>query len=193
MDLFEEEQRIYDNAVNHIKAVETGESYDFENFRTLAEEYRSLLKQLRRVTKLSDKTTTGLNESNLELIDKVHYDTLTGIYNRRFMEKGLEENIRSLSRAGKPLSVMMLDIDFFKRYNDTYGHSAGDDCLKTVAGAVAGCVEYADNFAARYGGEEFVVVLPDTEEAGAELIAEKIIKTIRELGIPHEKMKRQTV
>lgn len=187
MDLFEEEQQVYDSAVNHIKAVDTGAPYDFEEFRMLAKEYRSLLKQLRRVTKLSDRTTTDLNESNLELKDKVHYDTLTGIYNRRYMEEGLEESIRSLSRAGSVLSVMMLDIDFFKKYNDTYGHSAGDDCLKAVAGALAGCIVSDDDFVARYGGEEFVVVLTDTDEAEAELVAGKMLEAVRALGIPHVK------
>lgn len=187
MDLFEEEQQIYDNAMNHIKAVDAGAPYDFEEFRTLTKEYRIILKQLRRMTKLSDRTTDNLHESNLDLIDKVHYDTLTGIYNRRFMEENLEKNIQLLARSEGVLSIMIMDIDFFKRYNDTYGHSAGDDCLKAVAKAIGDCVASTDDFVARYGGEEFVAVLPNTNEAQAAIIAEKILETVRELGIPHKK------
>lgn len=187
MDLFEEEQRIYDNAVNHIKAVDMGEPYNFEQFRTLTDEYCSLLKQLRRMTKLSDRTATGLNESNLELMGKVNYDTLTGIYNRRYMEEILEKDIRLLSRTEGYLSIMMLDVDFFKKYNDTYGHSSGDECLKAVAKTLAGCVMQPDDFAARYGGEEFVVALSNTSKSEACFIAEKILEAVRALGISHEK------
>lgn len=187
MDLFEAEQRIYDRAVKHMKAVDAGEAYDFEEFRALTKGYHAILRQLRRITKLYDRTTDNLHESNLDLADKVHYDALTGIYSRRFMEEGLERNIRSLSRSGGVMAVMMMDIDFFKKYNDTYGHTAGDECLRTVAKAIAGCIARADDFVARYGGEEFVAVLPNTDEKGVALIAEKVLQAIRGLGIPHVK------
>jgi len=85
------------------------------------------------------------------------------------------------------LSVLMLDIDFFKRYNDTYGHGAGDTCLKRVAETVAKTLSRAEDFVARYGGEEFTVVLPHADAKGARMIADKIIKNIQALKIPHEK------
>jgi diguanylate cyclase (GGDEF)-like protein len=83
--------------------------------------------------------------------------------------------------------MLMIDIDFFKRYNDTYGHVEGDRCLKAVAQTLAQCITRADDFVARYGGEEFIVVLPNTDEQGARLIAEKMLDNVRALRLPHEK------
>ena len=118
---------------------------------------------------------------------EVEYDGLTGIYNRRFFDKNAKRIISSLSRSGSLLSLLMIDIDFFKRYNDTYGHVEGDKCLKIVAQALSKSITRADDFVARYGGEEFVVVLPNTDEYGARLIAEKLLENIRNCNIPHEK------
>lgn len=186
MDIFEEEQKIYERAASHMRSVEEGEPYDFGEFKVLVKEYRSLLKQLRRMTKISDRTSEGLHENNLSLIDKVHYDTLTGIYSRRYMEAGLKRSLQLLGHSEGILSILMMDIDFFKRYNDTYGHSAGDDCLRAVAKALDACVVNADNFVARYGGEEFVAVLPNTDEAGVAVMAQQLLDAVRKLNIPHE-------
>jgi len=116
-----------------------------------------------------------------------HFDALTGIYNRRYMEETLKQVIATLSRANSALSLLMMDIDNFKKYNDTYGHSAGDDCLKQVAGALESVVRREGDFVARYGGEEFIAVLPNTDEAGAVMVAEGILKAVMDLNIPHEK------
>jgi diguanylate cyclase (GGDEF)-like protein len=113
------------------------------------------------------------------------YDMLTGIYNRRFFDKNMKRIIRSLSRSGGLLSILLIDIDFFKRYNDTYGHIEGDNCLKIVAQTLFNSITRADDFAARYGGEEFVVVLPNTDEQGVKTIAEKLLDNIRNCNIPH--------
>jgi diguanylate cyclase (GGDEF)-like protein len=80
----------------------------------------------------------------------------------------------------------MIDIDYFKKYNDTYGHDAGDRCLREVASALSQCVMRDEDFIARYGGEEFVAVLPNTDKDGVQLIAEKMLEKVRELNIPHE-------
>jgi len=117
---------------------------------------------------------------------EVEYDALTGIYNRRYFDETMEHVISSLSRSESLLSVMMIDIDFFKRYNDTYGHVEGDKCLKAVAQTLAQCITRADDFVARYGGEEFVVILPNTDEQGARLIADKLLDNVRDLYLPHE-------
>ncbi|MCL2634198.1 MAG: diguanylate cyclase [Oscillospiraceae bacterium] len=117
---------------------------------------------------------------------KIFLDGLTGLYNRRFFDESITRIIKSLSRSGSVLSLMMIDIDFFKKYNDTYGHSAGDDCLRKVADALKKCIIRADDFVARYGGEEFVVVLPNTDETGSLNVAEKLLLSIRECNIPHE-------
>jgi diguanylate cyclase (GGDEF)-like protein len=114
-------------------------------------------------------------------------DQLTGIYNRRFMDGNLKKIIKSLSRTGGNLSVLMADIDFFKKYNDTYGHDMGDKCLKKIANVLVQCTTREDDFVARYGGEEFVVVLPNTDEDGAQRMADRILNRVRECGILHEK------
>jgi len=113
-------------------------------------------------------------------------DQLTGIYNRRYLDGSLQKIIKSLSRTGSNLSVLMIDIDYFKKYNDTYGHDAGDGCLRAVTNALSLCVIREEDFVARYGGEEFVAVLPNTDEKGAQIVAERMLEKVRECNIPHE-------
>jgi|GEM_PF-2549130 len=120
-------------------------------------------------------------------LDKVYYDGLTGIHNRRFFDENIERIVQSMSRSGGILSLLLIDVDFFKQYNDTYGHDAGDDCLRSVARALAQSLSRADDFVARYGGEEFVIVLPNTDESGARLIADKLLENMRKCNMPHEK------
>jgi diguanylate cyclase (GGDEF)-like protein len=127
-----------------------------------------------------------LSKTIQDLFTKANVDALTGIYNRRFMENNLEHVMGMLTRANGVLSVLMLDIDYFKRYNDTYGHDQGDECLRAVAHALAGGISRASDFVARYGGEEFIAILPNTEENGARSIAEKLLKSVRELNLTHE-------
>jgi len=189
-DLFEHEQQIYDCAINRtIEVLRKNAHFDFKEYITIVKEYGKLLRQLRRATKISDRVTGNLNTSKVDLLGKVHFDALTGIYNRRFMEDNLSRVVKSVARSGGCLSVMMMDIDFFKEYNDTYGHNEGDACLKTVAETITGCLSRADDFAVRYGGEEFAVILSNTDESGARVMANKILEAIRSRNIPHEKNK----
>jgi len=116
-----------------------------------------------------------------------NFDALTGIYNRRYFDENLKNLINFMSRTGGKLTLMMIDIDFFKEYNDTYSYNKGDSCLKIVAKTLSKSVSRTEDFVARYGGKEFVVVLPNTDEKGAQIIAQKILSTIRECKIPHEK------
>ena len=113
-------------------------------------------------------------------------DALTGLSNRRHLERSLEVETARLSRNGDWLSVIMLDIDFFKQFNDTYGHPAGDRCIMMVAAALARAVKRATDLPARYGGEEFACVLPGTDPEGAALVAQEIRLQIQSLNIPHE-------
>jgi len=126
-------------------------------------------------------------DKNRELTENVYHDTLTGVYSRRFLENNLERVIKSLSRSGGELSLLFIDIDNFKKYNDTYGHGEGDECLKAVAKTLAATLLRADDFVARYGGEEFVVVLPNTNEAGAKVVAESLLTNTLNQKIVHEK------
>jgi len=186
-DILADEQRIYNEAVSIVNAVRNGAEFDFEEYAKLTDEYGKLLDEHRLTTIISDSTTVELYENNLDLSDKVYLDSLTGIYNRRFLEDSLKRITNSLNRSGDELSVMMIDIDYFKKYNDTYGHGEGDNCLIKVAKTISKTLLRPDDFAARYGGEEFTVVLPYTDESGARHVAEKILENIKELNIPHEK------
>jgi len=185
LDIFEQEQRIYDNAIK--RAAKANDFVRVEDYLELTVQYKKLLKQLRRATKFADKTSIGLHENNLVLEDKVHYDTLTGIYNRRYMEENLLKLMKSSARSGDLLSILIVDIDYFKPYNDTYGHGQGDECLKMVANVLSDAMLRAEDFVARYGGEEFVVVLPKTDEKGANKVGEKLLESVRNSGLLHEK------
>lgn len=122
-------------------------------------------------------------ESELQLLART--DGLTGLDNRRSLGEILEQEWRRAKRTHAVLSLLFVDIDRFKAYNDTYGHQAGDDALAAVARCIADSIRRPADTAARYGGEEFVVVLPDTPAAGAAQIAEKIRQAICACGIEH--------
>ncbi|MDD5427714.1 MAG: GGDEF domain-containing protein [Candidatus Omnitrophica bacterium] len=122
------------------------------------------------------RTHKGLQKLSL-------FDDLTGIANRRLFDLRLTSEFQELSRSGKPLSLIMADVDLFKMYNDTFGHLAGDDCLVKIAKKLQQCATRAGDLAVRYGGEEFAVVLSDTPSAGAKIVAEKIREEVRGLGI----------
>lgn len=134
-----------------------------------------------------EQRTLQLVELNKELEKLSSFDGLTGINNRRYFDNFLENEWQRSIRQKTPISLMILDIDFFKHYNDFYGHQAGDDCLKQVATSFKASLNRGTDLAARYGGEEFVAVLPDTDGPGAIELAEMIRKTIEDLKIDHEK------
>lgn len=132
------------------------------------------------------KMTDQLNEANQELHRLSMTDGLTGIANRRLFNETLVREWRRCLRLKKPISVVMLDVDFFKKYNDKYGHQAGDDCLKAAAKEVASAAPRAGDLAARYGGEEFVLILGQTDEDGARWVANRIRQNVAGLKIAHE-------
>lgn len=112
-------------------------------------------------------------------------DSLTQIANRRAFEKALENEWERLKRQRQPLSLLFMDIDYFKPYNDTYGHDAGDQCLQQVAAGILTALNRPSDLAARIGGEEFVVLLPDTDAEGAAVIGSRIQAQLEQLAIPH--------
>jgi diguanylate cyclase (GGDEF)-like protein len=127
-----------------------------------------------------------LQIANRELRLLAHLDGLTKIANRRCFDDFLEHQWRRLSRTQQPLSLLMLDVDFFKPYNDLYGHQRGDDCLVDIARTIQKIISRPTDLVARYGGEEFAIVLPETHQDGAIVIAQIIIKAIQDLNIPHK-------
>lgn len=112
-------------------------------------------------------------------------DGLTGLDNRRMLDDTLAREWRRAARSQHALSLLFVDVDLFKRYNDTQGHQAGDDALAAVGRCIAGCLRRPADYAARYGGEEFVVILPDVASEGAAAIAESIRASIQDLDIRH--------
>jgi len=112
-------------------------------------------------------------------------DALTGIANRRRLDEYLENEWRRAARNKYSVSLMMIDIDHFKNFNDTYGHQAGDDCLRDVAKTIAASPQRPSDLVARYGGEEFCVVLPDTPEDSARDLAERVRANVENLAIKH--------
>ena len=129
--------------------------------------------------------TRQLDAANQELKRLSSSDGLTGIANRRFFDETITREWRRARRTLGSVALIMCDVDHFKLYNDTYGHQAGDDCLRNVARAICSVTERATDVVARYGGEEFVVVLPDTPAGGALVAAEKIRHAIHLMNLPH--------
>ena len=112
-------------------------------------------------------------------------DGLTGIPNRRRFDEALDTEWKRALRCGTPLAVIMADVDYFKAYNDLYGHGAGDDCLKAVSQALSAALTRPADIMARYGGEEVVAVMPDTDAAGAALLAQRWRDQVAALALPH--------
>ncbi|MFZ4535548.1 diguanylate cyclase [Propionivibrio sp.] len=129
--------------------------------------------------------TRKLDAANLELKRVNSLDGLTGIANRRHFDEVLSREWRRAMRQGDELSILMCDIDFFKLYNDTYGHQSGDECLRKVAQTLASTMDRGGDLLARYGGEEFVAVLPGTTLNGATFVAEQMRQAISQLNISH--------
>lgn len=134
----------------------------------------------------------GLKQSQKRLLEVTHQleqlailDGLTGIYNHRHFQESLSNEWRRAQRNKKPVSLIMIDIDFFKNFNDSYGHPIGDECLKAVARALKQSVNRPGDLVARYGGEEFVAILPEASLEGAALIAERMRAAVEELKFPH--------
>lgn len=132
------------------------------------------------------KTEEHLLRLQKQLEEYSFQDGLTGIANRRMFDTVLEREWSSAQRSGAPLSVIVLDIDYFKQYNDHYGHIKGDECLRRVARTLSLAANRPRDFIARIGGEEFVWLLPETDAESARLVANKCLHLIRQQQIPHE-------
>ena len=156
--------------------------------------YRWRLRVLRDLQadlmRLVRERTEQLEEANRKLAMMSYVDVITEVSNRRSFDEELAMEWRRSARTRSSLSLLMVDIDGFKAFNDALGHQAGDKCLRTVASVISECVRRAGDTVARYGGEEFVVLLSDTEAAGAAILAERIRSAIEQRNIAHPAMLR---
>lgn len=151
------------------------------NFRVL----EAMVSAMGRIVVIQDE----LNKTNALLEEQANIDMLTQLVNRRGFDDALKKETRRCQRKQQPLSVILIDIDYFKPYNDNYGHLQGDSVLSQVGAALININIRPGDVAARYGGEEFVMLLPETNEQGAITMANRIQNTISELNVAHEHSK----
>ncbi len=164
-------------------------SRSFKAHRELDAAYEALREVQQRLEEANnelEEANAKLEQSNEELKRQSSLDGLTGIANRRKFDRTLEQAWQRARRNGAELSLLMIDIDHFKLYNDTHGHQAGDDCLRTVAQTLSGVLYRPSDLIARYGGEEFAAILPETGAEGAYQVAERMLDAITRLGISHQ-------
>ncbi|AVR96052.1 diguanylate cyclase domain-containing protein [Pseudoduganella armeniaca] len=135
----------------------------------------------------------NLADANIELQKLAALDSLTGIANRRRFDETMHLEWQRGQRQRRPLSLLLCDIDCFKLYNDSFGHLAGDLCLKKAAAVLTACLKRPTDLAARYGGEEFAIVLPDTDAAGARKVAEQCLRQLEEIGMEHPQSPHKVV
>lgn len=133
-----------------------------------------------------EKMNKQLIEVNLKLEKLSLTDSLTGISNRFAFDREIKAEWDRCKRHSFPLSLLMIDVDFFKAFNDNYGHQTGDECIKKITGVLSTCARRSSDMAARYGGEEFVIIFPYTKKEQAIRLAESVRKSVEELSIPHE-------
>jgi two-component system, chemotaxis family, response regulator WspR len=131
------------------------------------------------------EVTRRLREANQALETLSNHDALTGVANRRYFDARLAHEWSRAMRDGTSLALILLDIDYFKLFNDCYGHLQGDTCLREVAGALQGTLKRPGDLLARYGGEEFIVLLPQTNLEGVRAVAEALRRSVDNLHIPH--------
>jgi len=152
---------------------------------SVALDHAELLNQYQVQSEQLNQTVAQLEQTNTQLEELTYRDALTKTYNRRFFDQILDYEWKRAIRTGECLSLIIFDLDYFKNYNDYYGHLAGDECLIKVAQTAKSVLKRATDMISRYGGEEFAIILPETESSGAIQIAQQIQKAIRQLEIPH--------
>ena len=191
--IFSKETQVIEDADATAGNADYADNPLLQPYLDLLGEYKKLFRQTRRLVKMSDRMQRDLNELNTELqkhkeiLSQMSYvDGLTGIANRRKFNEVIETEWKRLRRSSQPLALILFDLDYFKQYNDNYGHSAGDECLVQVARALAQTVKRPGDLAARYGGEEFAVLLPETDLSGAINVAYEAHSNIQALALEHE-------
>ncbi len=178
-----------DTVENLTMAIEAGGD-DFMSKFAPEPVLQAKMKAMSRIAHLRQRLTIA----NSKLQNIADHDGLTGLLNRRCMDRMVDQHWATCTQDGAPFALLMLDIDNFKKYNDHYGHQAGDDCLRRVAKAIESATHATNTkgitvnaFPARYGGEEFAVTIPKASKAAYEDLSQGIVAAVSTLGIPHEK------
>ncbi len=148
--------------------------------------YEQIVLELKQAKQNAEALAHDLKDANYKLRELAIRDELTGLHNHRYFQDQLETEITRCRRYGHPLSLLLLDLDFFKKVNDTYGHPAGDHVLREVGNTLGNLIRTSDTVA-RYGGEEFAVILPETATTGGKVLAQRIRRGIEQLKISFEK------
>ncbi len=159
-------------------------SRDITQMKQREMERDTLIRSLRDTLEMLQKQSNALKRINDQLKDMAITDALTGVANRRFFDRQYDIEWRRCRRDKSPLAVMLIDVDQFKLYNDYFGHTYGDECLRRVAQALEEQIGRPGDILARYGGEEFVVLLPNTKDHLAQ-VAKRCLEAVREVAIPH--------
>ncbi len=162
-------------------------------FRTTEVTHRRQEDELRASNEKAAEALDALEQANRKLADLSTRDGLTGLANRRYFDQALQIERARACHAHRPLALLMIDVDHFKRFNDFYGHQAGDDCLKQVAAAIKSQARRASDVVARYGGEEFCVISAYTDGAASNELAHSIRDAVKRLGIAHQDSSEGTV
>ncbi len=181
-DLFNVEKKVISTAEEIIKNEGLNETPLLKEYSTLLSNYKKLYKQVVRLIKINDKQSNKLTSENMVLEEVSMHDELTGIFNRRSFNTFFNNEWKQGVKTRNSLAMLVVDIDFFKSVNDTFGHQAGDDILVQVALVVQGSARRGNDIAARYGGEEFVLLLPSVNEGDAKNIAEKLRAKVENLN-----------
>jgi diguanylate cyclase (GGDEF)-like protein len=160
----------------------------YETFRRMLSlnwQQEAMTRELGQITKSLRDRNGQLQEARRQLTDLANIDELTGLGNRRMINQTLRQEVNRARRAGGALSVILIDVDFFKKYNDTYGHPAGDEVLRRIGDIMLLATARAGEVAGRYGGEEFILVLPGAGLPDALRTAERLKSLIHEENMPH--------
>jgi len=158
---------------------------EFYELKKLGEYANTMVNNRLKQEKIITAYTKSLLEANKKLRNIANIDAMTGIANRRFFDNTMHKEWFRCLRTSKTISVALLDVDFFKQYNDIYGHPAGDECLRKIAAAMSVSARRPYDLVARYGGEEFIILFPETDRDGAITVAKKISENINAFNILH--------
>ncbi|MBA3007843.1 MAG: diguanylate cyclase [Proteobacteria bacterium] len=192
-DIFQADYKVLDAAEKVLQGLEGSDNAIRPQFEEIYLGYKRLLRQSSHLIIIADRQQKRLIDLQNDIVEKNRElealsitDGMTGIANRRRFDEVLTQEHAWHARSGAKLSLILLDVDHFKAFNDNYGHVQGDECLRQIARVIADCTSRPADLAARYGGEEFACILPETDNNGAIAIAEKIRCGIIALALPHK-------